>query len=99
MPTRTYATPVRLTQSAFPDYEPAWASDGAHIAFVSQRDGNPELYLVATNGTGLIRLTDTPGADRSPAFSPEGTKIFFASTPSGNFDLATDNSLPARRRK
>lgn len=47
------------------------------IAFYSDRDGNPEIYTVHGDGSGLKRLTDDPGFDDSPAISPDGKRILF----------------------
>lgn len=49
------------------------------IAFVSERSGNDELYLVDTDGTNLIRLTNSPGFDRAPSWSNDGTQLVFNS--------------------
>ena len=37
--------------------DPAWSPDGSQIAFVSQRDGAPEVWLVNVDGTNLRPLT------------------------------------------
>src|SRR5438093_10355678 len=47
------------------------------IAFVSDRDGNPEIYVMNADGTGLRRLTNNAASDGQPAWSPDGTKIAF----------------------
>ena len=49
------------------------------IAFVSERDGNSEIYRIGSDGTGLTRLTDNPAIDSDPAWSPDGARILFAS--------------------
>ena len=51
-------------------------SEGA-IAFYSDRDGNPEIYVMNAGGSGPARLTNDPGFDDSPALSPDGQKIAF----------------------
>jgi Tol biopolymer transport system component len=48
------------------------------IAFVSNRDGNNEIYVMNPNGTAVTRLTHDPAYDSSPAWSPDSSKITFA---------------------
>lgn len=57
------------------------------IAFVSNRDGNPEIYVMAADGTGVTRLTHNPGSDGAPTWSPDGTRIAYASSRDGNRDI------------
>jgi Tol biopolymer transport system component len=57
------------------------------LAFVSERDGNPEIYVVNVDGTGLQRLTNHPGLDVDPAWSPDGKRIAFASDRAGSSDI------------
>jgi TolB protein len=52
-------------------------SAGGVIVFYSDRDGNPEIYSIRPDGSGLTRLTHDPGFDDSPAISPDGTRIAF----------------------
>jgi len=40
------------------------------IAFRSERDGNPEIYMMNVDGTGQTRLTNNPASDVDPSFSP-----------------------------
>jgi Tol biopolymer transport system component len=62
------------------------------IAFVSSRDGNPEIYTINTDGTDLTRLTNDPGIDEEPVWSPDGQRIAFVSERSGNSELYVMNA-------
>ena len=53
------------------------------IAFVSDRDGNLEIYLMNTDGTNQIDLTNNPANDWDPVLSPDGKKIAFVSDREG----------------
>ena len=57
----------------------------AQIAFVSDRDGNPEISVMDADGRNQRRLTNTPPADWNPSWSPDGTRIVFVSEREGNF--------------
>ncbi len=51
----------------------------ARIAFVSDRDGNGEIYVMSDDGSGLARLTDSPASESNPTWSPDGSYIAFSS--------------------
>ncbi|HJO06811.1 MAG TPA: hypothetical protein QGG37_05670, partial [Chloroflexota bacterium] len=53
------------------DEAPAWSPDGRFIAFVSERDYNPEIYVTTPDGSLLLRLTNYDGEERWPAFRPD----------------------------
>lgn len=61
----------------------AQAFDATHIAFTSERDGNPEIYIMDTNGENLQNLTNHPARDWQSAFSPDGQWMAFVSNRSG----------------
>jgi len=49
------------------------------LAFVSDRDGDDEIYLMKADGTGLVNVTNDPAADdHSPAWSPDRTRIAYS---------------------
>jgi TolB protein len=52
---------VRLTISDTQELQPAWSPDNSRIAYVSNQDGNYEIYLMNADGTNLQRLTDYSG--------------------------------------
>ena len=51
--------------------------DGRQIAFMSARDGNPEIYVMNADGSNLRRLTNHPAGESSPTWSPSGSQIAF----------------------
>jgi Tol biopolymer transport system component len=58
--------------------------DGMRIAFTSNRDGNPEIYVINADGSNPANLTNNPANDSSPAWSPDGSRIAFVSDRDGN---------------
>jgi len=62
------------------DSEPSLSPDGTRVAFdSSKRDGDYEIYLIHTDGSGLVRLTTHPGNDLHPGWSPDGNQISYIS--------------------
>ena len=56
----------------------------AQIAFMSHRDGNPEIYMMDTDGGNPRRLTNHRGWDFAPSWSPDGKRIAFVSERDGH---------------
>jgi TolB protein len=51
---------------------------------MSTRDGNPEIYTMNRDGSGLRRLTSSPAIDVTPTWAPSGTQVAFVSDRSGS---------------
>ena len=50
---------------------PAWSADGAHLAFSSDRSGDPEIWVSDANGGSAHRVTTFRGPDVSPCWNPK----------------------------
>lgn len=57
------------------------------IAFVSNIDGDAEIFMVNTDGSNLKKLTDNERTDINPVWSPDGERIVFVSDRNGTFEL------------
>jgi hypothetical protein len=73
---------VQLTFEGDNEY-PTASPDGSQIAFVSNRNGNSEIYLMNVDGTNHINLTANGANDYRPAWSPDGSRLLFESDRSG----------------
>lgn len=49
-------------------YTPVWSPAGDWIAFMSGPKGDRDIYLVRSNGTGLINVTQSPIEEYAPAW-------------------------------
>ena len=59
----------------------------AQIAFMSRRDGKPEIYVMDADGKNLRRLTNNRDNDWWPSWSPDGKRIVFVSERDGNREI------------
>lgn len=84
---RTDGTGLEVLSDGPSDIRPAVSPDGSRIAFVSNRDGDQELYVMDSAGNDETRITNSPGIDIGPAWSPDSRRLVFSSARSGNTEL------------
>lgn len=88
----------RLTSSLGLDMYGSYSPDGKQVAFMTVRDGNPEIYILTADAREL-NVTNNPTLDMVPDWSPDGKKILFMSDREGGnkeiyvFDLGGDGSV------
>ncbi|RRA50236.1 Tol-Pal system beta propeller repeat protein TolB [Acidipila sp. EB88] len=64
--------PVNFNSPAGTTLSPAWSSNGAQVAFSSDRPaGDSEIYVSDAAGNGVRRLTSFHGPDVSPCWNPK----------------------------
>ena len=57
---------------------PRWDPDGSHIAFISTRDGDPQIYIADANGSNVRQFTKVAGGVQPPmVISPDRSMIAF----------------------
>jgi TolB protein len=62
---------------------PALSPDGEWVAFMSNRDGSPEIYRMHPDGSQLERLTQNPGYDVHPRWSADSRRLVFQAQRAG----------------
>lgn len=67
--------------------DPAWSPDGSLLAFLSDRDGDLEIYTQGASETSPSQLTDNKAADYAPLWSPDGSRLAFVSERDGNAEI------------
>jgi TolB protein len=82
----------RLTNSSSIDSSPSLSPDGSQIAFVSNRQGSPQIFLMSSSGGNAKRLTFKGHYNQTPRFNPSPDKPLIAFTgrdERGVFDIFT----------
>ncbi len=60
----------QLTHGAGRNENPAWAPDGRHLVFSSNRSGSTQIWTMLADGTQLQQLT-THGNNEKPVWSSQ----------------------------
>ena len=59
---------------------PCWSPDGGRLAFVSDREGGSQIWIIPIGGGEAKKLTDLPTGASDPLWSPDGRRIAFTSS-------------------
>src|SRR2546422_7198617 len=83
---------TKLTSNFSADYMSVWSPDDQRIAFVSERDGSPQIYVMNGDGSNPTRLTQGGAVDVLPTWSPDGRRIAFQTNREGNNEIYEMNA-------
>jgi Tol biopolymer transport system component len=73
----------RITSPPFPDHEPVVSPDGKTVAFVKDRKGNEDIFVVSSHGGKPRVLVDLPADADDVEYAPDGRRIAFTSNARG----------------
>ena len=73
----------RITRQTFTVMACDWTHDGNRLVFITDRDGNLEVYTMASDGSDWRRVTATPAHDYGPEWSPDLGHIVYAEDAGG----------------
>ncbi len=78
-------TITQFTDASGSSYSPTFSPDGALIAFISDRRGDGDVYIMNSEGEGemLLTVSDGDAEDRSPVFTSNGEWVAFVSNRDG----------------
>ena len=82
-------TTHRLTDHPAADFQPRLNFDATAVLFVSEREGNAELYKINVDGSNLTRLTNNGALDFMPTWSADDSQVAFISDRSGSAQVYT----------
>ena len=74
---------LQLTDGSAIDRVPDISPDGERVAFVSNRNGNEDIFVMQIDGSNLRQITSSKASESYPRFSPNGKQIAFFSNRHG----------------
>lgn len=80
--------------------DPSWSGDSQRLAFVSNRFGNDDLFVLSAQGSNplfestatLTRVTLSSARETEPSWSPDGARLAYVSDTSGVPQIWMTNS-------
>jgi tol-pal system beta propeller repeat protein TolB len=69
--------------------DPAWSSDGMHLAFAASVDSVSQVFVLLEDGGDPSQVTSESVYAGQPAWSPDGSTLAFVAERDGNWDIWT----------
>lgn len=79
--TKLQATPFQCTVGISRDSQPCWSPKSDYIAFVSDRSGTPQLWIMPAHGGEARQATRLRGGVSALVWSPDGASVAVLSSP------------------
>ncbi len=84
-----YPSALRQQQEMVFKADAVYSPDGSKIAFISNADGDFDVYVMNANGTSLRKVTENEANDTNVEWAPNGSRLLFSSDRSGTWELYT----------
>ena len=95
-------TPRELTKHSAIETEPVLSPDGKMLAYVSDRTGQPQVYIMDLSSNKVTRISRKGGYNTSPAWSPDSSMVAFTSQKRGSkstiYRVRIDDNLGTQTR-
>ena len=92
-PTATLPPSLTPTATLSPTPTPTPLGGSAQIAFVSDRSGSPQIWLMDVDSRNMVQITDISGGACQPDWSPDGERLIFISPCLTEFDEYAGSAL------
>ena len=74
----------RLTKHSAIETEPVLSPDGKKLAYISDRTGRPQVYMMDLSSKKVTRISKKGSYNTSPSWSPDSTMVAFTSSRKGS---------------
>lgn len=88
--------PRKVTDGDWDDAQPCWSPDGKQMAFISNRDRDPDwdlmwdIWVAPARGGKARRLSALEGGASEPQWSPDGRWIAYVGSPTERMSVMDD---------